>query len=136
MMAMRSKAASVLLVFCFAAHAAPFTPADDAQVLERLPERATGQNRELAQLRAAQRAVPNDLGAAVALADAYYQLSRAEGDPRYLGYAQAALAPWWNEAEAPSAVLVSRATILQSNHEFDRALADLGRVLARDARNA
>jgi tetratricopeptide (TPR) repeat protein len=30
----------------------------------------------------------------------------------------------------------SRATILQSNHEFDRALADLDRAIAREPRNA
>ena len=73
--------------------------------------------------------------AAVALANAYYQISRSEGDPRYLGYAQAALAPWWKDPEAPTAVLVSRATILQSNHEFDRALADLDRAIAREPKN-
>ena len=63
--------------------------------------------------------------AAVALADAYYGISRREGDPRYLGYAQAALTPWWKDPDAPTAVLVTRATILQSNHEFLRALTDL-----------
>ena len=72
----------------------------------------------------------------MALADAYYRISRREGDPRYLGYAQAALTPWWKDPDAPTAVLVTRATILQSNHEFPRALADLDKAIAREPDNA
>src|SRR5262249_43600551 len=52
-------------------------------------------------------------------------------DPRFLGYAQAALAPWWNLQAPPVDVLVLRATIRQSNHDFDGALADLEAVLAQ-----
>ncbi len=115
--------------------ARPYVPADDTLVLERLPQRSSAQSRELARLRAAATAAPADFDAAVALADAYYAVARADGDPRYLGYAQAALARWWRDADAPTPVLVSRATILQSNHEFDRALADLDRALAREPRN-
>jgi len=118
-----------------AAVAAPFVPNDDAQVLERLPLRAVAPNRELDRLKAAASAAPRDVNAATALANAYYQMARAEGDPRYLGYAQAALKPWWNDAEAPTPVLVARATIRQSDHHFDRALADLDRALAREPRN-
>ncbi len=116
--------------------AAPFVPADDAQVLERLPERSTSQFRDLKRLRSAAIAAPNNVAAAVALADAYYRISRSEGDPRFLGYAQAALTPWWKDAEGPTVVLVMRATLLQSNHEFPRALADLNKAIARDPRNA
>src|SRR2546430_1548472 len=130
---MRRAAAGVFaLTLCSFAVAAPFVPADDAQVLERLPERASASNRELSRLRSAVAAAPNDVASAVALANAYYAVSRAEGDPRYLGYAQAVLRPWWNDAQAPTPVLVARATILQSNHEFDRALADLAKALARE----
>ena len=94
------------------------------------------QYRELKRLQAAAAAAPNDVAAATALADAYYRISRSEGDPRFLGYAQAALTPWWKDPEAPTAVLVMRATILQSNHEFARALADLDKAIAREPRNA
>jgi len=133
---MRRAAASVLmLTLCSFAVAAPFVPADDAQVLERLPDRSAPQYRDLKRLQVAAAAAPNDVASAVALANAYYQVSRSEGDPRYLGYAQAAIAPWWRDPEAPTAVLVTRATILQSNHEFDRALADLNKAIAREPRN-
>ena len=117
------------------AWAAPFVPTDDAQILERLPQRAAAQSRELDRLKAAANAAPRDVNAATALANAYYQIARAEGDPRFLGYAQAALKPWWNDADAPTPVLVARATIRQSDHQFDRALADLDRALTREPRN-
>ena len=131
------RAAAAILAFTVGvcAMAAPFVPADDAQVLERLPDRSAPQYRDLKRLQVAAAAAPNDVASAVALANAYYQVSRSEGDPRYLGYAQAAIAPWWRDPEAPTAVLVTRATILQSNHEFDRALADLNKAIAREPRN-
>lgn len=127
-----------LLTFALSAPAAaePFVPADDAQVLERLPDRSAVEYRDLKRLRAEAAAAPASVDAAVALADAYYGISRREGDPRYLGYAQAALTPWWKDLEAPTPVLVTRATILQSNHEFPRALTDLDKAIARAPDNA
>ncbi|MEO8738585.1 MAG: hypothetical protein ABI537_02645 [Casimicrobiaceae bacterium] len=124
-----------LLLLALAVVAAPFTPTDDAQVLEQLPSRATPQFRELRTLQAAAAQAPGDLQRALALATAYIRASRVEGDPRFLGYAQAALAPWWKNPEAPTSVLVLRATILQSNHQFDAAIIDLARVLEREPRN-
>ena len=115
--------------------AAPFLPTDDAQVLERLPSRSTPQFRDLKTLQAAAASAPGDLTRALALATAYIRASRVEGDPRFLGYAQAALAPWWKDPEAPTRVLVLRATILQSSHQFAAAQADLDRVLQREPRN-
>jgi tetratricopeptide (TPR) repeat protein len=115
--------------------AAPFLPTNDAQVLERLPSRSTPQFRDLKTLQAAAASAPGDLTRALALATAYIRASRVEGDPRFLGYAQAALAPWWKDPEAPARVLVLRATILQSSHQFAAAQADLDRVLQREPRN-
>src|SRR6187401_3009104 len=98
---------SLLTAFALSspAWAKPFVPTDDAQVLERLPDRSSVEYRELKLLKAKAAAEPGDVDAAVALADAYYGISRREGDPRYLGYAQAALTPWWKDPEAPTAVL-------------------------------
>ena len=59
-----------------------------------------------------------------------------EGDPRYLGYAQAALAPWWDLPEPPVEVQVLRAGLAQFSHNFSGALTDLSSVLARAPRNA
>lgn len=110
------------------AAAAPFVPTDDAEVVERLPGGSTA-HRELKALRARLAAAPNDLALATALARRYIETGREEGDPRFLGYAQAALAPWWNAAQPPASVRVLRATIRQSQHQFGEALADLDAVL-------
>lgn len=123
------------LVVPLSAGAVPFVPQRDGEVLERVPARGGPQARELARLKSSAAAAPQDPVAAVALADAYYHAARREGDPRYLGYAQAALARWWKDADAPTPVLVTRATILQSSHAFDAALADLTLALAREPRH-
>ncbi|HET7526265.1 MAG TPA: hypothetical protein VFK10_10015 [Burkholderiaceae bacterium] len=109
-----------------AAAAAPYVPQSDDQVVERLPLRADDRAaRELAALRAAWRRDPRDIAAAVRLAAAYIDQAGAEGDPRYVGYAQSTLQPWWRDAQAPAAVRVMRAIVLQYDHRFDDALADL-----------
>jgi hypothetical protein len=59
----------------------------------------------------------------------------AEGDPRYVGYAQAAIAPWAGDAHAPAEVLVLRALLRQYRHDFEGALADLGQAMLVDPRN-
>jgi len=99
-------------------------PAGDGVVVERVP--ADG---ELAARRAELAARPDDLPAALELAREYLDQGRRLSDPRYLGYAQAALARWWDSAGAPPEVLVLRATIRQSNHDFTGALADLDLVV-------
>ena len=107
-------------------YAAPFIPASDAEVLEQLPFKASDPaTRELRRLRQELTDNPQNLDKAVALAQRYYRLAMADGDPRYIGYAQAALAPWWEMEEAPVAVLVQRAALRQYSHNFSSAVADL-----------
>jgi len=119
------------------ASAAPFTPDDDARVLERVPQRAGNPRaRELQSLRDALRREPHNADAAAALAQRWIEDALAEGDPRYVGYAQAALAPWWAEAAPPPAVRVQRAVVRQYDHRFDEALADLVAVTDEEPWNA
>ncbi len=118
------------------AGAAPHIPASGTQVLERLPGGLAPARRELQGLRAALAAKPGDLTLATTLAQRYIEQSRRDGDPRYLGYAQAALAPWWSQPQPPSPVLVLRATLRQSTHQFGAALTDLDAVLKRDSGNS
>ena len=117
------------------AAAAPFVPARDSDVLESLPERAEPGLARLRPLRAAATAQPSDLRAVAPFARAAIEAARALGDPRYLGQAQAALAPWWNDPDAPAIALLLRATIRQSLHDFDGAIADLDRLIARQPRD-
>ena len=116
--------------------AAPFVPTDPHQVLETLPHIATdSQRRELQALRRELADRPNDLELALQVARRNLAIGRAEGDPRYAGYAQAALAPWWNQDPPPSEVLLLRAVLRQNRHDFDGALADLRQVLAIQPRH-
>ena len=134
--AWRFAAGVAALLVAAGAPAAPFLPTDDAQVLERLPGRNTPQFRQLKSFQVAAAQAPNDLARAMALAAAYVRASRVEGDPRFLGYAQAALAPWWKDPMAPTPVLILRATILQSGHQFDPAIGDLDRITQREPKHA
>jgi len=105
-------------------------PTDPSEVLESLPSASDARSRRVVMLRRALASNPNDIVSATALARLDIQLARERSDPRYLGHAQAALAPWWRVDAAPEPVLVLRATIEQSLHDFDAALVDLDRALA------
>jgi Flp pilus assembly protein TadD len=115
------------------AYAAPYRPADAALVLERLPLKKSDERmRVLAANRARLAAAPRDAVLAFEVARAYYDLAGEEGDPRYIGYAQAALAPWANDGDAPVDILYIRGKLLQWRHDYEPALALFGRVLQRD----
>ena len=127
----------VWLVLTAGASAAPHVPASDTTVLERLPFRPNDPiAREMSSLRARLRANPNDEQAALLLAKRYYGLVAEEGDPRYIGYAQAALAPWWTKPEPPVEIQVMRASLAQFNHDFGGAVRDLDSVLTRYPKHA
>ncbi len=109
----------------------PRLPGADAEILERLPLRASEpRERARRRLSGVLASDPADLDTALSLARLDIELSRARSDPRYLGYAQAALSRWWDLASPPPEVLVIRATVRQSLHDFEGALGDLDRVVA------
>lgn len=114
------------------ARAAPLTtPTDDQAIVERLPLRfgdrasARAEREQRRQLRAQ----PQNLPLALQQARQALMRARGSGDPRELGVAQAALAPWWSQARPPPAVQLLRAMLRQSQHEFAPALADLDALL-------
>ncbi|KQV54577.1 hypothetical protein ASE26_11300 [Duganella sp. Root198D2] len=116
--------------------AAPFVPQSGTEVLETLPRRSDAPDAALRRQRARLAAAPRDPALAAETARRYIELGRAAGDPRYLGYAQAALAPWWADAAPPVPVLLLRATLLQSSHRFAEAMRDLDAVTRADPGNA
>jgi Tfp pilus assembly protein PilF len=129
--------AMALALIVGAAHAAPYVPEDDAQVLERLPVRPGDPiGRELRRLRVALAADPHNLDTALRLAERYFELAGAEGDPRYVGYAQAALGPWWNLPDPPLEARVMRAILKQYSHDFSGAMRDLEAATREDPGNA
>lgn len=114
----------------------PFLPQQDAQILERLSFNAADPAaREIRALRASLLRDPQNLDVAVQLATKLIEQARSEGDPRFLGQAQAILTPWWNQPAPPPSALLLRATIRQNSHEFDLALADLEAVLSMQPTN-
>ncbi len=126
----------IAIVMATTAFAAPRIPVDGGEVLERLPVTMGDRRlRELAPLRAALARDPNDLRAAVTLARTYIDTGRTTGDPRYAGYAEAVLSPWWAMPAPPAEVAILRAVLLQRVHHFDASLADLDRLLAENPRN-
>ena len=118
------------------AQAEAYLPKSDTQVLATVPARASDPRaRELVALREAWRKDPKDVDAAVRLAHRYFDEVAAEGDPRYVGYAQAALQPWWALPDPPTDVRVLRAMLLQFDHRFAPALADLDAALLEEPDN-
>jgi tetratricopeptide (TPR) repeat protein len=103
--------------------ASPYVPGDDNLVLAELP--AGTHYTDLA----ARRLASGRLDVAVPLSQFYIQQSRLSGDLRYLGYAEAVLAPWVNQKTAIPDALVLHATVQQSRHEFSDALTTLDRSL-------
>lgn len=120
------------LVLTAVATLAPSAPATRAPSLVPEPETVitTVPPADPARRQAERRAATGDLATAVTIARAEIGLARRTADPRHLGRAQATLAPWWHDAAPPAEVLVLRATIRQSLHDFAGARADLDLLLS------
>ena len=112
--------------------AAPYLPAVDGEVLEKVPAASDPAVRRIAALRRALASEPGDPRAADALARAYIDFGRKVGDAHYAGYAEAVIAPWLARPAAPPALLVTQATLLQYRHEFGEARALLLRAVRAD----
>ena len=122
---------------CFPAFAAPHVPTSDSATVEVLRDRPlSATNSDFRRLRAKLRDSPADIALATNVARRAIEISRHDGDPRFLGYAQAALAPWWQQANPPVPVRLLKAILLQSTHAFAPALGELDAVLQAAPDNA
>jgi tetratricopeptide (TPR) repeat protein len=116
--------AAVMLSAPGLAQAEPYVPSGENAVLAELPagtRYADVSARRLARAR---------VDVAIPLAQFYIQQSSVSGDLRFLGYAEAVLAPWLEKNPPPPAVLVLQATLQQRRHEFTASLATLDRAIA------
>jgi Tfp pilus assembly protein PilF len=121
----------VLSAIAPAVDAAPRKPLDDAEVLERLPARAgDASSRELAAMRAAMVSAAGNPGPAAELAQRYFDLAMARGDPRYVGYAEAVVARFPDPL--PASLRLIRGLLRQYRHDFEGALGDFAAALELD----
>ncbi len=112
------------------AAAEPYVPASGDTVVAVIPS-------SLATLFASDQVTqPVTMQAAVMRARTLIQSGQRSGDPRFFGYASATLAPWTDAAATPTPVRLLQAMILQHQHCFDEALAQLKRVLVEQPANA
>ena len=127
----------MLLAVCTAnfevAQAAPHRPQREDIVLETLPA-GSAALRALRQSQVAASDKSVSLKHALSIAQNYIELGQTQSDPRYYGYAEAALQPWWKQTGPPE-LRVMRARILQFRHQFLAALAELEPALQTDQFN-
>jgi predicted Zn-dependent protease len=102
-----------------------YQPTDPAAVVLRLG--SSSSESQLAQLRAASVAAPNDSETLLRYVDALVEAGARSGNERYYGYAEQALNAS-RDAGQP-AVALRRARLLQRKHEFSAAEQLLGEIL-------
>ena len=117
-----------LLVLCLnasQAHAAPFTPATDSEVVERLPLASDPSARQLESLRRQLAGRPDDNALRLDIGHRYFSLAMAQGDPRMVGYAAAAIAPLEKKSAGIADYWLLRGQLEQFSHQFEPALTSL-----------
>ena len=98
----------------------PVTPQSDDEVLVVLPQAFMANRDELSKLRDRLNGNPDDPKLAADVASRYLALGNRTGDPRYYGYARAAINKWW-ETDATAEVLKIRAKLKEKDHLYDDA---------------
>jgi predicted Zn-dependent protease len=108
-----------------------YQPTDPSQVVLRLG--SSSSESQLAQLRAASVAAPNDPDALMRYVDALVEAGARSGNERYYGYAEQAL-NGSRDAGHP-ALALRHARLLQRKHEFAAAERLLGEILQLNSRD-
>ena len=104
----------------------PYTPDSEDEVLVVLPKSFFENRDKFTELRDRLNANPKDAELAAVVAKGYLALGNQSGDPRFYGYARAAIDRWWAaDADAGPAILKIRAAIKEKDHKYDEALTDL-----------
>lgn len=112
--------------------AEPYRPLHHEEVLETLPSGFIKNRDELATLRQQLTADPQNHELASQIANRYMKLGNQEGDPRYFGYARAALQAWWLQPDPPSDILRIRAKLKEKDHQYAEAQVDFAKLVQHD----
>ena len=137
MTAVVHRVAALLLIAiggCATASAAAersYVPAGDEVVLETLPVRRDAAVRALRAERVQLAANPRDPALAAAYARRAIELGRTQSDPRFYGYASAALSPWDADTKTPVEIDWLRTVLQQQRHDFAGAMSALDALLQR-----
>jgi tetratricopeptide (TPR) repeat protein len=131
---MRKFAAGCLFVFAsLPSFAAPCTPSNDAEVVERLPATANDPSvRRVDSLRKQLAARPDDIDLRLEIGRRYFDMAMAQGDPRYVGYAFAAIGPLEKAAPDNAGYWLTRGMLQQYSHDFDGAMQSLRKASELD----
>ena len=121
----RLVSAIITVFFSMTGFALSLNNIDDDTIVTQLPKTITLITNETDLLRRQLKQQPNNIDIATALAKRYIQTAQNQSDPRFLGYAQGVLSPWWHTDKPPVDVRILRATIYQNQHRFNEALIDL-----------
>jgi tetratricopeptide (TPR) repeat protein len=111
--------------------ATPFRPADPGFVVAVLPGGASRPRDRFAGQLAESRL---DADVAARLAGELLEQARTTLQPQLYGRAEKVLAPWVERPDAPAALLLLQADILQQRHEFQQSVQLLDRVIVKDSR--
>nr|MBA2689507.1 hypothetical protein [Burkholderiales bacterium] len=118
--------AALIGVSVLGAKAEPLVPTSDLIVLETLPARpfrspivSTQRPVAPASDKSDGASMRRDPAAAAKIARQHLAIARDRGDPRFAGYALAALKPWQGDLSAPASIVVLLATLAQYQHNFD-----------------
>ena len=115
---------------CFAAS---FTPSSDSEVVERLPGTTNDPSvRRVDSLRKQLAARPDDVQLRLEVARRYFDLAMAQGDPRYVGYATAAIGPLDKLAPNDASYWLVRGLLQQYSHDFPGAILSLKKASELD----
>lgn len=113
----------------------PTVPKSDDVVLQRLPKTLSLNRDRMASIRERLAADPENVELAVAAAQGFIKMGNDESDPRFYGYARAAIETWW-PAKAPSAEIAKiRAKLKEKDHLYLEAISELEELLQRHPRD-
>ena len=129
-------ATGLSLVLLPTGSAEPFLPSSESEVLEVLPTDFSKRRDQLTRLRQRLAKDPENPALASAIGNEFIRMGAQSGDPRFYGFARAAISKWWPETDPPESILKIRAKLQERDHDYDLALRDLEKLTDKNESDA